>query len=156
MAYFPGRTSLKILQKIQKDLNLRILKIESSCCRCSMILIDEKRKSRSTYQNSEHVKNYAKKFSHVCWNFFRLGSEKKRLGDSGKVASHSQLDVGTVRGIWTSTIQKCFSAFPWNPQEEEGQGDHTLHSGCFRPRPRLSNDALSKSAQYLRSSRQLV
>ena len=66
------------------------------------------------------------------------------------MASHSWSDGGAIRGIWASSIQKCFSVSSWNPEEEEKQGDHTFHCGCFEHKALKLNDSFSKSAQYLR------
>ena len=46
---------------------------------------------------------------------------------------HSQHDGGTIRGTWTSSIQRCFSVGSWNLEEEQ-QGDHTPPCGCFEHR----------------------
>ena len=73
-----------------------------------------------------------------------------------KMASHSQPDGGMIRGIWIPSIQKCFSAGSWNPEETEQQGDYTLHCGSFEHSAFKSNKSLGKSAQYPRSSWKLV
>ena len=72
------------------------------------------------------------------------------------MSRHSSHDGGTIRGIWTSSVQRCCSTGSWNPEEEEHQGDHTHQCGCFEHRIFASNSSLCKSAQYLRRSRRMV
>ena len=41
------------------------------------------------------------------------------------MARHSQNDGGTIRGIWTSSIQRCFFTGSWNPRKKKNK--ETIH-----------------------------
>ena len=161
---FQGRTSLQILQKIQEDLqdrNIDSEKIEHRIIFMSIVNDMEWTKrgnSERGISNSDNVKNYAKKFSQRHWTFLRLGDEKKWYGilnytPQGKRDSiHSHTNGGRIERNWSSSIQEhqCFES--WNSEKKEEQRNRTLQFGCFEHRTLISNDSLSKSAQYLRSS----
>ena len=144
-----------------KTLNLKDLKIESSSCRCSTT----SKGQRNAIQNNvsqipKQVKNYAKKFSQGNWTFLGPESEKKWYGNTsylpeGKWPATANLMVEEFEASG-HPVDKCLSAGSWNFEEEEQEGDHTLHCGCSKHRALTSNDSLSKSAQYLRSNRKLV
>ena len=149
---FQGLASMEILQKIQKDLQDRNigpedLKIESSSCRCSMTSNGQReeilnnvfqipKKSRSmrsdSRENTGHsstleTKRSASESPHRWWDASRK-----------PVIQYSRASVLWVVEFWKETVTE------------------TLQCGCFDNRTRMSNDALSKSAQYLRSSLKLV
>ena len=69
---------------------------------------------------------------------------------------HLHVYVQAIRGIGSSSIQEhqCFET--WNSEKEEWQRHHTLQSGCFKHRALVPNHSFCKSAQYLRSSVELV
>ena len=69
---------------------------------------------------------------------------------------HCNTNGEATRWIGSSSIQEnqCFES--WNSEKEEYQRHRTLQRGCFQHSAFESNDSLSKSAQYLRSSRLLV
>ena len=69
---------------------------------------------------------------------------------------HCNTNGEATRWIGSSSIQEnqCFES--WNSEKEEYQRHRTLQRGCFQHSALISNDSLSKSAQYLRSSRLLV
>ena len=83
---FPGLTSLEILLKIQEDLHDRSTELENYEDRIifmSMFNDIEWTKRGNLEQcisNSEHFKEYAKRFSRGHWTFFGLGDEKKWYG----------------------------------------------------------------------------
>ena len=137
------KTSNKTCKK--KTLNLQVLKIESSSCRCSMILIgrEEKiqknvfqilNKSRTTRRNSRRSTGHSLDVATK-----RSGMEDQINPPEGKWQDTANMG-GTFRGIWTSSIQRCFSTGSWDLEEEE-QGNHTLQCGYF---------------ENLRSSRKMV
>ena len=81
----PGRTSLEILQKIQKDLqdqNIEPENFEGRIIFMSMSGVDwtKRGNSEKCISNSEHVTDYAKRFSRGHWSFPGPGDEKKWCG----------------------------------------------------------------------------
>ena len=100
-------------------------------------------------------------FTEQVWTFFGSGSEKKWYGKSddppeGKWQDTANMMVEQFKESGQPSIQRCFSAGSWNPEEEEQQGDQTLQCGCFEHRTFISNNSFCKLAQYLRSSRKMV
>ena len=83
---FPGLTSLKIIEKIPKDRqdqNIELGNFEGRIIFMSMfndIDSTKRGKSEKCISNSEHVDNYAKRFSHGHWSFPGPGDEKKWYG----------------------------------------------------------------------------
>ena len=142
------RESRKIC-KIKK-LNLRHLEVESSSCRCSMTLNGQ----------SEEIQNSV---LHIP---SKLRTTRR---DSRKGTGHSfdlgvnwigmELKVNLLREKGDSTATQMVKRL-----QESGHAvfkrisalHHALHCGCFEHSALISNDSLSKSAQYLRSSWLLV
>ena len=75
---------------------------------------------------------------------------------SRKMGFHSQSHGGTIQRYRSSCIQEysCFES--WNSEEDEWKGHHTLQCGCFEHRALVPNHSFCKSAQYYRSSFELV
>ena len=83
----PGLTSLQILQKIQDDLQGRLIEPEEFGDRIIFMSvfndIDRTLKGNegNCISNSDKVKTYAQRFSQGHWTFFGLGDEKKWYGN---------------------------------------------------------------------------
>ena len=119
---FPGLASLDIFQKIQKHLQKQDIEPENFEDRIIfMSMFNDiewtRRGNSECISNSEQVKNYATKF--------RRGT------------GHS-LDVEIPKEIRASSIPNCCSVGSWNSEDEEQQGDHTFHCGCFKHRAFMS------------------
>ena len=99
---FPGLASLEILRKIQKDMQEQSIEPENFEDRIIFMSmfndIDWTRRGNSEQciSNSEHVKNYAKKFTQEHWTFFRLGSEKKWYGKPNYLPEGKWQDTGNM------------------------------------------------------------
>ena len=63
---------------------------------------------------------------------------------------------GTIPRNRSPCCQDCQCFESRDPEKNEQQRHHTLQFGCFEHRTLVSNDSLSKSAPYLRSSFKLV
>ena len=99
---FPGRTSLEILRKIQKDLqeqNIEPENFEDRIIFMSMFNdIDWTRRGNSEQciSNPEQGKNYAKKFTQGHWTFLGLVSEKKWYGESNHLLKENGQDTANM------------------------------------------------------------
>ena len=164
---FPRHTSLEMLQKIQNDLQERNIELEDfwDWIIFMSMFNDIKWTRKETMEIcisiSQKVKMYAKRFSQGHWTFLGLRDEKKWYGTlpytpEGKMGLCSHSNGGTIQRNRSSSIleHQCFES--GNSEKKEQQRHHTLQRGCFKHRTLLSNDSLSKSAQYLRSSLKLV
>ena len=63
-----------------EPLNLRILKIESSSCQCSVTSNGQRGNSEQCISNFDQVNNYAMRFSRGHWTFLGPGYDKKWYG----------------------------------------------------------------------------
>ena len=160
VAYFPGLASLEIFQKIQK--NLQDQNIEPQHCEGRIIFMSmlsdigwtKKGNSENCIQNSEQVKNYAKRFSRGHWSFQGPGevengtertptnlkenaipSQKKKMWDISKETAHP--------------VFKGVSALNRGILKRKG-GRCTIHfnAGSSNTELFVSRTSLSKSAQY--------
>ena len=105
--YFPGLTTLEIVQKIQEDLQDRNVEpedFEDRIIVMSMFNDIEWTKrgiSETCISNSEQVKNYAKRFSRGHSSFLGPGDEKKGYGTLSC----------TVEGKWDSIAAEMVGHF---------------------------------------------
>ena len=111
---------------------------------------------------SEHVKNFAERFSRGHWTFLGPCDEKKWYGTlsytlDGKLRFHRHRDGGTFQRNWSPSVQEHQCSESWNSERKnEWQGYHTLQCGFSKHRTLVSHNSLSKSAQSRRSSFKLV
>ena len=164
---FPGRTSLEILRKIQKDLQEQSIEPENFEDRiiCMSMFNDtdwtRRGNSEQCVSNSDQVKNYAKKFTQGHWTSLELGSEKKWYGKSnylpeGKWKDTANMMVEQFEESGHPVFKGVSTLARGILRKKNKQGDHTLQCGCCEHRTFISNNSLCKSAQYLRSSRKMV
>ena len=164
---FPGFTPLQILQEFQNKLQKRNIELEKFTDRIiftSMFTdIDWTRNGNdeNCISDSEIVKMYAKRFSQGHRTFLRLGDEKKRYGNrnykpEGKWNSVASQMVQTIQGNRSSSLYKCQCFESWSSENAERKRNHTLQCGCFKHKTIVPNHSFCKSAQCLRSSRELV
>ena len=73
-----------------------------------------------------------------------------------KVEFRSFTDGTTIQGNTSSSLYKCQCLESWNFKSAERKRNHTLQCGCFKHRTLVPNHSFCKSAQYLRSSLELV
>ena len=121
----PGRTSLEILQKSQKNLqdqNIEPENFEGRIIFMSMNDIDwtERGNSEKCISNSEQVTDYAKRFSRGHWSFLGPGDEKRWSGTvSYTDEGNDSIDTEMV-GHFKETghpVLKGISAFEsWNSE----------------------------------------
>ena len=86
----------------------------------------------------------------------RNGMELSQLFTWKKMGLYSNPDGGTFQRYRSSSMQEyqCFESC--NSEAAEYQRHHTLQCGCFKHRALVPNHSFCKSAQYLRSSFELV
>ena len=126
-----------------KKLNVKILKIESFSCRCSMILVGREEEIRNIFSNSEHVKNFAKKIT--------LGprSEKKWFGKSnyppdGKWQDTANMMVEQFEESGHSVFKGVSPLACGILRKKNNKGDHTLQCGYFEHKTFISNNSLRR------------
>ena len=144
-----------------ETLNLKILEIGSSSCQCSMTSIGGREDIQKDISNSEQVKNYAERFSRGHWTFLGPGDEKEvvrncQLHTWRKMGVHRHTHGGTIQRNWSPSIQEhqCFESS--NSAMKRWRWHHTLQWGLMEHRTLVSHHSLSNSAQYQRSSLELV
>ena len=141
---FPGFTSLQILQEIQNDLQKRNIELETFTDRIIFMSmfndLDWTRKGNDEIcvPHSEKVKTCAKKFSQEHWTFLGPG------------------DGTAIQGNRSLSLYKCQCVESWNSENAERERIHTLQCGCFKHRTLVPNHSFCESAQFLRSSFDLV
>ena len=151
------RTKWQLLKQVQNN-----LKIGSSSCLCSTTLTGQ-RKGYSTEcsSNSEKVQNYERKLQLRHWSFLGPGEIEKRYG------THSY----KPEGQWNTTadvmvddfkhyghpVLRASSALDRGFLRKKG-GRCTIHFRAepFERRAFISHNSFCKSAQYLRSSSEVV
>ena len=162
----PGLTSLEILQKIQKDLQVRNMepeKFEDRIVFMSMFNDIEwtQRGNSEIYFKFWTPRELREEILARTQDIPRPWRRKEMVWSSQlytwkKMGFNHDTNGGTIQRDESSNIQKhqCFES--WTSEKGGWQRHHTLHCGCVKHRTLISNDSLSKSAQYLRSSLQLM
>ena len=118
----------KSIRHLNKTMNLKIVKLEPSSCECSMIMIGPEEEIQNNVCQIPNKSRTTGKITQGTWHFLVL--EAKRSGMENQITFLKENDMtqptwcGTIRGILTTSIQRCFSAGSWNLEEEEQQGDH--------------------------------
>ena len=112
------------------------------------------RKSRITRRNSRRDTG----------RFWVLGRKRSGLVDllltpppsRRRTGLYSQRNGTAIQRIWSSSVEKyqCFES--WNPEEEVRIRNCSLQWRFVKHRTLVPNDSFCKSAQYLRSSGELV
>ena len=111
--------------------------------------------------NSEKVKTCAKRFSQGHWTFFGLGDEKKWYGKctynpEGKWKYAASRMVQQFKGTGHPAFTSASALSRGILRMLKRKSNHTLQCGCFKHRTLVPNHPFCKSAQYLRSSFELV
>ena len=113
------------------------------------------------FSHSEKVKDFARRFPLGHWS--SLGpEEKKQMVWNAHYKPERQWNkiadvmAENLKEKWTSDIPRYHCAKSRNPEKERWKMYDSLHCGIFAYRALISHDSLSKSAQYLRSSGELV
>ena len=158
---FPGFSTSAILQEIQRDLERKGIDPEQGRNHLHVNVQwhwSQKQNNETSISNAGNVKEYAMKFSQGHWTFLGLGSEEKWNGKY----------YFSVKGEWDSPankmvqrfketghfVFKSINAFEWrNPEEEE---EETVHCNRDSTNIEILFHSFCKSAQYLRSSGELV
>ena len=151
----PPKESRKICKF--KTLSLRYLEIESSSCRFSMTMNGQRKEIQNNVFQIPNTSRITRRDSRkgtgrsldlvVNWNCMEL-----------KVNFLKENGNPLLTRWWNDSrkldIQYSRSLVPWLVEiwKEGWRRNHTLHCGCFDHRALISNDSLSKSAQYVRSS----
>ena len=156
---FPGFTSLQILQVIQNDWQKRNTEPEKFTDRIIFIAmfndIDWTRRGNDEVciSNSESQGTRAEilawtldvprswKWKEVVW--------KSKVSSWTKVGFSSVSDGTAIQGNSSPSLHKCQCIESWNSESADKKRNHTLQCGC-------SHHPFCKSAQYLRSSLELV
>ena len=136
MEYFPGLTSLEMLQKIQGDLRSRGLEPEEFRDRIIFMSMfndidwTKRGKSEKCISNSDQIKNYAEIFSQNHWTFLGPRDEKKWYGTlsykpEGKWDSVASSMVHDSQKL-SPNIQRYQFVESWYSQKEAKQRHHTI------------------------------
>ena len=129
MDFFPGFSSLTILQEIQNDLarkNIQPEEFKDRIIFMSMFNdIEWKTNDENCISNAERVKNYAINFSQGHWAFLGPGSDEKWYGSSSyaqkrRMGFYSNQNGATIQRNGSSCILKCQCLESWDLEAEEG------------------------------------
>ena len=121
-------------------LNLKNSQIGSSSCQFSTILTGQgKGSDEICISNSE-----------------KKAKNAREVPSRRKVEFHSFTGSTAIQGNWSPSLHKCQCTELWNSENVERKRNHTLQCGCFKHRTLVPNLSFCKSAQYLRSSFELV
>ena len=164
--YFPGHTSLEILQKIPKDLkdqNIEPEKFEDWIIFMSMfnnIAWTKRGNLERCVSNSENQELRGEILA-TKQDIPRPGRRKEVVRNSQlhawrRMGFHRHTNGRTIQRYKSSSIQEysCFES--WKSEKQRWQKYHTLQCGFIGHRTLVSHNSLSNSAQYLRSSFKLV
>ena len=139
--------------------NLKHSQIGSSLCQCSKILIGQEKetmrfriqkKSRRTRKNCRRDTGRSSVLETK-----RSGMENQSTFRR-KVEFRSFKDGTAIQGHRSPSLYKCQCIESWNSVNPDRKRNHTLQCGCFKLRTLVPNHSFCNSAQYFRSSFELV